>query len=161
MRNGAILCLLAALYAPAVLAQSATEMAYQRAIANCLTNYHQPQVIPDLFRATGFTVSSEPMGLVAEGNGVWVSITIEEAFGGNACNIQAEGITAARGEQIARQLAVHFFGDKVTDDGPEGREECPAASIYARRNLMVMRFYDAGNGGVCVGGGGASTALTF
>lgn len=165
MRPLAILSTLIALPCGATAAlaqdQGSVELAYQRAIANCMLNHLDPQTVPGAFRSTGFAVGRDAEGQFAGKDGVRVLFEVTSVGGPNFCKIESDRVAPARAELIGRQLADHFFAGMVEEGGPEDAMDCPTISIFAPRSLMVMTFYDAGNGGTCNGSGGSSVALSF
>ena len=157
MRRLAVLLSVAALPAFAQ-DQAQVETAYQTAISICLLGYPDPASLSNGFRANGFEVSRDEIGDLAEGAGVLVYF---EPVVGGGCNIQTNALTAKRSETIGRAVAAHYFAGQIQEGAPEGAALCPTISIFAPRDLMVMEFLDAGNGGDCSGAGGASISLRY
>ena len=156
---------------PPVAAQTAAEAAAQNmqlAVETCLRHYHDEAALPQALATVGFGVTPAEEGVEGlyqiEAPGLWglVSDTPQNGY----CTVQSTLVPLATAEAIGRAVTHRLFPGKVEEGSAERQVgtaplPCEGLSVFAPRQLISLRYAQAGNSGECINDGTSAVIISM
>lgn len=115
----------------------------------CLRNYRTPDAALPALEAAGMTLSViEDKTFELSGSGVWGIVEPGDEL---YCTVQSSEVSLDEARALGTELAYSLFPDMVQPGAPEGGNgPCDGLSIFAPRQMIWLRYAQAGDSGECV-----------
>jgi hypothetical protein len=135
------------------------EAAMRAVVELCLRNYRTPDSAIPAFQALGLTLvpGMDEGSWEFSGQGVSGIVSAEAEL---YCSIQSQHVPLDVARAIGADIASDLFADLVHQGAPEGGTgPCDGLSIFAPRQLIWLRYAQAGNSGECIDDGTSSIII--
>ena len=125
----------------------------------CMRNYRTPQQSLSALESAGMALAptGDQGGWEFSGGGVFGNVTVNDTI---YCSIQSQSVPLDTAQAIGTELAYALFPNLVQPGAPEGgRGPCDGLSIFAPRQMLWLRYAQAGNSGECINDGTSAVIL--